>query len=381
MLVYDKPKAISVTQLNNVVKNKLEGDPSLNNVFVEGEISGWKINSSGHVYFTLKDNTSRVNCALFAYSRRSLTFMPKDGDKVGIIGRVSIYAPSGSYQLIAEMLVPYGKGDLHELYEKLKKKLTAEGLFDQKKKKTIPRLPKAIGVITSPTGAAVHDIIRVTHNRHKGMKIYLYPAKVQGDDATRDLINGLRFFNSHPLVDVIIIGRGGGSYEDLWCFNDETLVRCIAASAIPVVSAVGHETDFTLSDFASDIRAATPSNAAELVVPDLDADLRRLDNLKERIEYCFNDLFVRLESEWGNADHALHVVMASILNKFSHRFEMALSGLDRLSPLKVMARGYSVASVNGNIIKSVKDVYRDGEMETVLLDGKIISIVQEVKNG
>ena len=375
-----KPKALSVTELNTQVKNLLENTERLRNIAVEGEVSNWKVNASGHAYFALKDAQARVTCVAFKFTLRSQKFLPKDGEKIILIGRVGFYAPSGTYQLIAELFLPGGEGDLHAKFEALKKKLAAEGLFARERKRVLPRLPQAIGIVTSPTGAAVHDIIRVARERNRGIKLYLYPAKVQGEGAAAEVCRGIEFFNRSGLVDLLIVGRGGGSDEDLWCFNDEQLVRAVAGSILPVVSAVGHEVDITLCDFAADVRAATPSNAAELSVPDVSADLRRLEHLQERLHTTFRWRLQNWQSELANAESGLQAQMQLLLQSKQQSLQLAVSGLENLSPLKVLSRGYSVTESDGRVLHSVENVAWGSEMTTVLPDGKVISIVQEVQH-
>jgi exodeoxyribonuclease VII large subunit len=260
-------KTITVSELNKHIKDIIEGDINLKNVYVNGEISNFKFHSSGHMYFTLKDEYSKIKCIMFKSSNMLLKFIPEDGMNVIVKGNISIYERDGQYQLYCSKMEPDGIGSLYLAYEQLKIKLQNEGLFDSDKKKSLPFYPEKIGVATSSTGSVIRDIINVGANRFKNVNIVLYPVKVQGDGASGSIIAAIEYFNSRLDIDIIIIGRGGGSIEELWAFNEENLARAIVKSKIPVISAVGHETDFTISDFAADIRASTPSHAAEICVP------------------------------------------------------------------------------------------------------------------
>lgn len=279
---------LTVTDLNDYVRRSLAGDPLLQGVSLRGEISNFKRHVSGHLYFSLKDEQSRIQCVMFRQSAYLMAFEPRDGMRVVLKGSVSIYVASGSYQFYAESMTQDGVGDLYLRFEELKKRLMAEGLFDVGKKRPLPLLPRMVGVVTSRTGAVVHDIARVAGRRNPGVQLVLRPALVQGEGAKEDIAAGIRALQNVPEVDVIIVGRGGGSMEDLWAFNEELVVRAVAGSKVPVVSAVGHETDVTLSDFAADVRAATPSAAAELVVAQKDA---LLDAIGERTARLFKETF------------------------------------------------------------------------------------------
>jgi exodeoxyribonuclease VII, large subunit len=274
-------ETLSVCQLNERVRSLLSSSPGVKDIWVAGEISNLVRHSSGHYYFTLKDDRSEIRCSLFKNARSRLTFEPKDNMKVNAFGHVDIYVQRGSYQLIVESMRTSGIGDLYLRYEELKKKLGQEGLFEQSRKRPLPEYPKCIGVVTSPTGAAIHDILTVSGRRFPS-DILLYPALVQGDDAPASIVNGIKVLNEQN-VDVLIVGRGGGSIEDLWAFNDESVARAISSSRAPVISAVGHETDFTISDYVADVRAATPSAAAELALPDKRQELQNIENMKLRL--------------------------------------------------------------------------------------------------
>lgn len=264
-------QGFSVSEVNQYLKQLLESQSDLHHIPVLGEVSNFKRYASGHCYFTLKDEKSALKCVMFKSSAARLSFTPRNGEKVVALGSISVYERDGVYQLYVTAMRRQGIGDLMQAYEALKEKLTKEGLFDESRKKPLPRLPRAIGIITSPSGAAVHDIITVSRRRNKGVKLILYPVKVQGEEAAGEIVHAIDFFQQNHLADLLIVGRGGGSIEDLWAFNEEPVVRAIAASKIPIISAVGHETDVTLSDFAADARAATPSQAAEFAVIDVAA--------------------------------------------------------------------------------------------------------------
>ena len=286
-------QALSVTQLNEYLKMVLDGDRVLSNVFVRGEISNFKLYSSGHAYFTLKDDAGQLKSVMFRSYCSRLIFKPEDGMRVIAHGRVSVYESSGQYQLYVDDMQPDGAGSLAMRFEQLKRKLAAEGLFDEARKRPLPPMPRRIGVITSPSGAAVHDIINVLGRRFPAAEMILYPSEVQGAQAPAQLISGVEFFSMTGLVDVIILGRGGGSAEDLWAFNDEYLARAVASCSIPVISAVGHESDFTICDFVADRRAPTPSAAAEIAVPDMGEILRGLVSVRTGLQASMQKLIVQ----------------------------------------------------------------------------------------
>lgn len=393
----------SVSELNLMIKSLLEGDRTFTNIQIQGEISNFKRYSSGHCYFTLKDAGGVLKAVMFRNQARSLRFEPQNGDTVVAIGRVGVYERDGVYQLYTDLLLPLGAGDLMLAYEELKKKLTEEGLFDSERKRELPLNPKTVGMITSPSGAAVRDMITVARRRNRGIKLLLFPVKVQGDGSAAEIVRAIRFMNKHRLADVLIVGRGGGSIEELWAFNEEPVVRAIAASEIPVVSAVGHETDFTLSDFAADRRAATPSQAAELVVADADSYLRYVEELTARGERVLvhqleqaQHKLQRLQGSWTLAkperwleplqqrtDMAMRQLqgrMESILQKRQHKFGLLAARLDALSPLTVLARGYSITKTDsGRALRSIADVRWGEELRTQVADGDVISVVQQVE--
>ena len=393
----------SVSEINNFIKNIIESEPELRNVQVMGEISNFKRYPSGHCYFTLKDAGAVLKCVMFRSKAISLRFEPNNGDTVVAVGRLAVYERDGVYQLYTDLLLQQGVGDLMQAYEKLKRKLEQAGLFAQERKKALPANPQTVGIVTSPAGAAVRDIITVSRRRNRGIKLLLYPVKVQGNEAAGEIVRAIEFFNKHKLADVLIVGRGGGSIEDLWAFNEERTVRAVAASKIPVVSAVGHETDFTLSDFAADVRAATPSQAAELAVADVEGYRQRVQHLLER---CQSLMQQRLQLEeqhlaaltrsWALTDperifadrmqrvdtalRQLTEAMEQSLQAKQHDFALAAARLDSLSPLAVLSRGYTVTQkADYKLLSSVDDVAWGEELTTTLADGRIISVVQEIE--
>lgn len=396
-------QAFTVTEINNYIKSLLDGEATLRNVQIVGEVSNFKRYPSGHCYFTLKDSGAVLKCVMFRGKAMSMKFEPQNGDTVLAIGRITVYERDGVYQLYTDMLLPQGVGDLMVAYEKLKAKLEAEGLFASERKQALPMNPKTVGIITSPVGAAVRDVITVSRRRNRGIKLLLFPVKVQGEGAAKEIARAISFFNKHNLADVLIVGRGGGSIEELWAFNEEETVRAVAASVIPIVSAVGHETDFTLCDFAADKRAATPSQAAELAVADAEGYIMMVENLSRR---CRHLMTTRLEQEeyrldrvktsWALkdperifADGALRTdaaytklvsKMDSLLKQSRHSFELQAARLDNLSPLAVLARGYSVTQKEDyKVVTSIEQVRWGEELITTVGDGKIVSVVQSVE--
>lgn len=394
----------SVTQINEYIKMTLESSAVLKSVFLRGEISNFKSNySSGHLYFSLKDETSSLRAVMFRSSASRLKFRLESGMKVIVHGRISSYTVSGDCQIIIDDMQPDGAGALAIAFEQLKKRLEAEGLFAPERKKPIPKFPKSVGVITSASGAALHDIINVSGRRSPSTEIIIYPSYVQGELAPRSLTGGILFFNNRQKVDVIIIGRGGGSAEDLWCFNDETLARTIAESEIPVISAVGHETDFTICDFVSDLRAPTPSAAAELAFPDTseilshvrilsrkadDITANRLRNLQAKLMLMHKSIELqspanRLKEKSNSLQllkNRLENAQKSIMDETQNRFLMLCTRLEGVNPLAVLSHGYSVVeNREGSIVSSIDDVEM-GEIITVKLsDGEINATVTEKK--
>ena len=393
----------SVSQVNKLIKSLIEDERRFANIQVRGEISNFKRYSSGHCYFTLKDAGGVLKAVMFKFAARTLRFEPQNGDTVIAVGRISVYERDGVYQLYTDLLIPEGTGDLMLAFEQLKQKLMAEGLFDESRKKALPVNPKTVGIITSPSGAAVRDLITVSRRRNNGIKLLLYPVRVQGKEAPGEIAHAIEFMNRNKLAEVLIVGRGGGSIEELWAFNEEQTVRAIAASEIPVVSAVGHETDFTLADFAADKRAATPSQAAEIVVADANAYINYVLELEKRCKNIMlkrlttaETTLERLQSSWAlaNPQRLLESRMqrydfaaAKLKQNFSaaltdrqHKCGVLAAKLDALSPLTVLARGYSVTeNVDGKVIRSIDEVRWGDEITTQVGDGNIISVVQHTE--
>ncbi len=391
----------TVSELNGYIKNLFDGDRTLRAVTVKGEISNFKNHASGHLYFSLKDAEGQIRAVMFRSAAAALKFRPENGMRVTVRASVTVYQRDGSYQLYVNSMSPDGIGELYLAFEQLKEKLYKEGLFNDECKKPIPAFPLRVGVITSPTGAAVRDIINVITRRFPPAKIYLYPSLVQGDGAEGDLIKALEYFDASRLADVIIIGRGGGSIEDLWAFNGERLARRIFDMKVPVISAVGHETDFTICDFVSDLRAPTPSAAAELAVPDirevgswlisaeeraLRALTRATERRRERLESIRKSrLFTDPEYITGVyrsavlslKDGLLHCTDASVKEK---RYSLSVKAekLNALSPLAVLSRGYAIAEHDGVLIKSADDVSKADEITVRLSDGSVRASVTEV---
>lgn len=398
----EERQVFTVTALNEYIKLKLETDEALMRVFIRGEISNFTNHKSGHFYFTVKDETSRIAAVMFRSSASKLAFIPENGMKVIVGGRVSAYVRDGQYQIYVDTLEPDGVGALYIAYEQLKAKLGAEGLFDEAKKKPLPRYPMRIGVITSPTGAAIRDIINILGRRFPIAEVVLYPSLVQGESAAPQLIEGLRYFNEKKNANVIIIGRGGGSLEDLWAFNSEALVREVAASELPVISAVGHEIDFTLCDFAADRRAPTPSAAAELAVPERYELKRKLGNVTARLELLegkklelLRSTLERMKKSRALTDPrnfiddrrmALGVAEDKLYNRITfllERKKSALAGktakLDAMNPLSVLSRGYGAAfAPDGTVIRSAAQVEKGSDISLMLSDGTVRATVCDI---
>lgn len=395
-------QAVTVKQLNLYVKSLIEGDLRLCDIYVTGEISNFKNHyASGHLYFTLKDNDAAIRCVMFKSYTSQIKFKVEDGLKVILRGRVSIYEKDGQYQFYAQEMHAAGIGDISLQFEQIKEKLAKEGLFDQDSKRPIPKFPKRIAVITSETGAAVQDIINILSRRWKSAEIVLCPVLVQGESAAPDMIKTLDRVYSLSDCDLIIIGRGGGSIEDLWAFNDEMLARKIYESPIPVISAVGHETDFTICDFVADLRAPTPSAAAELAVPDsyeilqkigaynsrlYSALQNKLDLSKSKFKLLASSSYLNrpIESllekplqDIDNLSDKLILTFKSRVDDFKARLSKDLASLDALSPLKVLARGYSVAEIDSHPINSIKSVDVGDKFKLRLNDGSLICEVKE----
>ena len=393
----------SVSQVNKLIKALVEDERRFANIQVRGEISNFKRYSSGHCYFTLKDAGGVLKAVMFKTAARTLRFEPQNGDTVIAVGRISVYERDGVYQLYTDLMIPEGTGDLMLAFEQLKQKLLNEGLFDESRKKQLPVNPKTVGIITSPSGAAVRDLITVSRRRSRGIKLLLYPVRVQGKEAPAEIAHAIEFMNRNKMADVLIVGRGGGSIEELWAFNEEQTVRAVAASEIPVVSAVGHETDFTLTDFAADKRAATPSQAAEIVVADANAYLNSVAELEKRLKNTVlkrlalsETTLERLQNSWALsnpqrmlegrmqrfdfASVRLEQVFNADLTQKQHSCGVLAAKLDALSPLTVLARGYSVTeNTDGKIIRSIADVRWGDEIVTQVGDGNVISVVQHTE--
>ncbi len=401
----DESRILTVNGLNEYVKMLIDGNPVLSNVYVRGEISNLNYHSSGHYYFSLKDENARVSAVMFKSAVVKLKFRPENGMKVVLHGRVSVYPRDGAYQLYATSLEPDGVGALTLAYEQLKRKLEAEGLFRLDLKKPLPKIPSAVGIITSPTGAAVRDIINVCGRRFPFAKLVLFPSLVQGEGAEADLIRGIKYFNESKSVDVIIIGRGGGSIEDLWAFNSESLAREIFKCDIPVISAVGHETDFTICDFVSDRRAPTPSAAAELAVPESEELKRKFGNVVSRMQTLTearlksNRQILKMLSERraltqpsayiDDKRMALMSLTKELENAVSYKlttekqkFARLSSVLEAVSPLKVISKGYSaVFKDGGKLVKSVDDLNEGDDVSFKLTDGSINAKVVSKKKA
>ena len=399
----EEKRIISVSELNEYVKMLIDNDEILAHVTVRGEISNFTNHRTGHFYLTLKDEGSLIKAVMFRGYASKLKFLPENGMKVIVRGRVSAFVRDGQYQIYIEDMEPDGVGALYIAYEQLKKKLTAEGLFDRSKKKPLPKIPTRIGIITSPTGAAVRDIINILGRRFPLCRPVLYPSLVQGDGAPANIIAGIDYFNENKSVDVLIVGRGGGSLEDLWAFNDEALCRRVASSEIPIISAVGHETDFTLCDFAASVRAPTPSAAAELAVPESTELARKIGNVQTRMELlCTQKIklsrerLARLSSSrsltnpmnliddkrmaLGVAEEKLYSRMEKTLERKKAMLGASAAKLDALNPLAVVARGYSaVFADDGKLIKSVEQTKVGQNVSFMLTDGKISAEVKTVE--
>ena len=399
-----RPVAITVSELNKYIKNKVDEDEYLNNVYVKGEISNFKHHYTGHMYFTLKDEKSLIKCVMFKSSTSTLKFVPKDGMKVLIFGTVAVYEAGGVYQIYCKAMQEDGVGDLYQKYEELKNKLEKEGLFKKEHKKKIPVMPKTIGVLTSQTGAVIRDIINVSTRRNPNVNIKLYPIPVQGAGAAEKIVDALKIMNENKLSDLIILARGGGSLEDLWPFNEEIVARAIYESKIPIISAVGHETDFTIADFVADLRAPTPSAAAELAQVDVyeiqkkllayqerfkQALRKRLELMRMRYEKAmssrvFTDPMKQINEKYILVDMKTKEIENNILNKLKESKNKAtniITKLDALSPLKTLARGYSITEYNGKILKSVKQIKTNDEIKIRLNDGNITAKALEILNN
>jgi len=393
-------QVLTVSELNHHIKHLMDQDYVLSHLMVEGELSNYKAYPSGHHYFSLKDAEGSIRCVMFRREASALRFRPENGMRVVVGGRVTVFPRDGQYQLYCNQMQPIGLGDLHVAFEQIKKKLEGEGLFDPRHKKPIPAFPERIALITSPAGAAVRDMIRVLGMRYPAAKVSVVPVRVQGEEAKFELCTALSLVNQHKAADLILIGRGGGSMEDLWAFNEEMVARAIFASQIPVISAVGHEPDVTIADYVSDLRAATPSNAAELAVPDQQELAQHIHQRKLRLQramqYQLGEYSRRLEraqrSPWMNAPLPILQESRHLLDyqqqKLARGLETSLAkqrkslgalaaSLDALSPLKVLGRGYSITQgADGSVKRSVVQVEEDEAIQIRLCDGKLFCRVE-----
>ena len=395
--------AVTVSQVNSYIKEKIAADEGLNNLIIKGEISNFKNHYTGHMYFTLKDDKSLIKCIMFKTYAQRLGFMPKDGMKVFVFGEVSVFERDGVYQVYVKAMQEDGVGALYKQYEELKNRLEKEGFFDESHKKKIPLMPKTIGVLTSQTGSVIRDIINVSTRRNPNVRIRLFPVPVQGQDAAAKIAEGIRFMNENKFADVLILARGGGSLEDLWPFNEEVVAHAIHESEIPIISAVGHETDFSISDFVADLRAPTPSAAAELAVPDIYEINQKIIGYQNRLRLALNKKYEMMKMHYEKVmsssvfKEPIRMVndRAMILDTYIKRLEVLIqnkkqaekeqyvkliSKLDALSPLKTLSRGYSIVEENGKTISSVKNLKIGDNIDIKLSDGNAKAEVMEVTN-
>ena len=390
---------LSISQLNEYIRGRMDSDPLLTQVAVRGEISNYKLYPSGHHYFTLKDETSALKCVMFKGNAMRLRFRPENGMKVIAMGKISVFPRDGAYQLYCSAMAMDGIGDLYAAFEQLKRKLEAQGLFDPSHKKPLPKYPGTIGIITSSAGAAVHDMLRILRKRYALSNVRLLPVRVQGAEAPGEIAAAIDYANYWHLADLLIVGRGGGSMEDLWAFNDERVAHAIYRSEIPVISAVGHEPDVTISDFVADLRAATPSNAAELAVPDQDALRQSLDSMtaamaaglnrqvraaRQHLDVLSKSPALRSpDSYLQQREQSLELLKNRLvsaqnqnLTRKNQQYIAAVSKLDAMSPLKVLSRGYAMTqNGQGDVIRSVKQVELGERITVSLSDGKLSATV------
>ena len=394
-----RPEPITVTQLNKYMKDKIAGDEFLNNVFIKGEISNFKHHYTGHMYFTLKDENSLIKCIMFKSATVNLDFKPQDGMKVLILGTVSVYERDGVYQIYCKAMKEDGIGVLYKAYEELKAKLEKEGFFSKEHKKNIPFMPKTIGVLTSRTGSVIRDIINVSTRRNPNVHIRLLPVPVQGEGAAEKIEQAIKIMNEQKLADVLILARGGGSLEDLWPFNEEIVAKAIYNSEIPIISAVGHETDFTIADFVADLRAPTPSAAAELAVADVNELVNRLnidvsrckmaltkkiELMKLQYEKCmkstvFTEPLQKINEYYLNIDNCIKKIENNINIKLrDSKIESTnlISKLDALSPLKTLVRGYCIVEIDGKVVSKAENLNKDDKIDLRFTDGIRKAIVE-----
>ena len=398
-------QVLSITQVNEYIRRIMDADSLLGSVAVRGEISNYKVYPSGHHYFTLKDDDASLKCVMFRSSAVRIKFRPENGMRIIAMGKISVFLRDGAYQLYCSAMALDGVGDLHTAFEQLKAKLAQQGLFDPSHKKTLPRYPARIGIITSSAGAAVHDMLRILRKRYPLTQVKILPVRVQGEEAPGEIASAIAYANHFKLADLLIVGRGGGSIEDLWAFNDEQVARSIFDSEIPIISAVGHEPDVTISDFVADLRAATPSNGAELAVPDQDA-------LRQSLDATLSAMAASVEKQVKNAKRQLDMLSASavlkspdayilqkckslelltsrlrgagdkLLSNYKHRFISNAAKLDALSPLKVLYRGYAMVQTDdGNAVRSAKGIAVGDNVKVFLSDGSFKANVTDVKES
>ena len=396
-------QVLTITQVNEYIRKKLDSDSMLSYVAVRGEISNYKVYPSGHQYFTLKDESASLKCVMFRSSAQRLKFRPENGMKIIAIGNISVFPRDGAYQLYCSTMTMDGVGDLHAAFEQLKSKLAAQGLFDPAHKKPLPAYPGIIGIITSSAGAAIHDMLRILRKRYPLTCVRLLPVRVQGAEAPSEIAAAVSYANHYNLADLLIVGRGGGSIEDLWAFNDERVAQAIYHSKIPVISAVGHEPDVTISDFVADLRAATPSNAAELAVPDQDALYQTLDSMsaimvnvvQKQLRVARRHLEIlskspALQSPQGYLQqrresldilqHRLCSAQLHIIQMNKQKFVAATAKLDAMSPLKVLTRGYSLTqNANREVVRSIHQICQGDGLTIQVADGKILATVTDIK--
>ncbi|MEG0641052.1 MAG: exodeoxyribonuclease VII large subunit [Clostridium sp.] len=419
-------KHFSVYEVNSYIREIFEYDIELNDIYISGELSNFTHHSSGHMYFTLKDDKAKLSCVMFKSDALSLRFKPQSGQKVLVRGRVSVYERDGKYQLYCNMIQIDGIGSLYTAYEQLKNKLELEGLFDVARKQSLPLFPQKIGIVTSPTGAVIRDIINISSKRYKGVNLLLYPATVQGTEARDSIIEGIEYFNTREDVDIIIIGRGGGSIEELWAFNEESLARAIFKSNKPIVSAVGHETDFTIADFVADFRASTPSHAAEVTVPSSVDLYFKINSLEDKLLSIINkEMLIKLNkvSSYSKTinmqspqrrlkENMQYIDMTydKIMNKFYDNIKMKrnnlfilekdivsnmekyigaqkykyielISKIGILNPINTLQRGYTYTTLNEKIVSSVKIISEGDDIKVNMIDGEINCKVESIKEG
>ena len=420
----NKDKYLTVGALTRYIKYKIDNDKHLKTVFLKGEISNFKMHSTGHMYFSIKDETSKINAIMFSRDAKNVTFEPKEGTKVLVVGRISVYESTGNYQIYVSEMIEDGVGNLYIAFEKLKEKLSKEGLFDDKYKKKIPKMPKKIGIITAPTGAAIKDILSTIKRRYPVCETILFPSLVQGDNAKEDIVKNLKIANTYDL-DVIILGRGGGSIEDLWPFNEEIVAREIFASKIPIISAVGHEVDFTIADFVADLRAPTPTGAAEMAVPNmidiinhikqltirLNESLNKkiklekinleksknsiviknpmimIDNKKQKIDLIKESVIRILNLKLENNKNKIEKIKQNyILNnpeviykEKQNKLSNLIEKLELVNPLGVLKRGYSITKQDNKVITKIKDIKKTKPLIIKLQDGDIETEIKNIK--